>query len=218
VAIVGCKGLPANYGIDRVVENYVRYLKDDFDFTIYCSAEYTDRPTGDYDGYHQITLKKIGNRRLNTLWYYVKSGLHMLFRGHYDLIHMHHSDAAFLIPLLRLKYGRKIVVTTHGSFMRIRLNDKWKNFAPYFWLQVHFFLRFAPVLTNVSKEEQKCCKEILGKDSTYIPNGINLNEPIADREVGSGYIFFAAGRIMRLKGFGDRSWLPGTCSMLPRDT
>ena len=198
IAIIGAKGLPARDGISRVVEGYMPILADRYDFTVFCTGEYTERKNGFYDGYEEIVLPTIKNKRLNTLWYYIQAVWIILFRRNFDLIHFHHCDAAFLFPIVRLKYGKRLLVTTHGAFTQI--NDKWKKYRFYFWFQYRLFLRIAPYLTAVSKKEREKTHSVIGKESEFIPNGISLDERISTAEVDSGYILFAAGRIMALKG------------------
>lgn len=199
IAIIGAKGLPANDGISRVVESCLPYLIEEYDLTIFCTSAFTNRKSGFFDGYEEIVLSSIHNIRLNTLWYYIKAVWIILFCRKFDLIHFHHCDAAFLFPLVRLKYGKRMLVTTHGAFHE-HLNDKWKKYEWYFKLQYNCFLKSAPYITGVSLNEKRKGEPILGKEIQYIPNGININEPVSDKDVGSGYIFFAAGRIMEIKG------------------
>ena len=199
IAIIGAKGLPANDGISRVVECYIPYLTDNFDFTVFCTSTFTDRKSGLYDGYEEVVLSSIRNVRLNTLWYYIKAVWIILIRRNFDLVHFHHCDAAFLFPLVRLKYGRRLLVTTHGAF-HDHLNDKWKKYEWYFKLQYNIFLKSAAYVTGVSLNEKRKGEPILGKEIQYIPNGINVNEAVSLKDVGGGYIFFAAGRIMEIKG------------------
>lgn len=199
IAIIGAKGLPANDGISRVVECYIPYLTDEYDITVFCTAAFTNRKTGFYDGYEEVVLSSIKNIRLNTLWYYIKTVWIILFCRNFDLIHFHHCDAAFLFPLIRLKYGKRLLVTTHGAFHE-HLNDKWKKYEWYFKIQYNFFLKAAAFITGVSLNEKRKGEPIIGKDIIYIPNGININEKISIKDVGSEYIFFAAGRIMEIKG------------------
>ena len=199
IAIIGAKGLPAKDGISRVVECYIPYLTAKYDITIYCTEAYAKRASGDYNGYHEIVLKSIHNTRLNSLWYYIKACIHALFCAKYDLIHFHHCDSAFLYPLLKLKYGDHIMVTTHGAF-HDKLNDKWKKYEWYFKLQYNYFLKTVNHSTSVSKEEKRKGEKIIGKPIVYIPNGINISEPVSPQIVGQNYIFFAAGRIMEIKG------------------
>lgn len=199
IAIIGAKGLPANDGISRVVECYLPYLTEQYDFTVFCTAAFTERKSGEYDGYEEIVLSSIRNLRLNTLWYYIKAVWIILFRRNFDLVHFHHCDAAFLFPLVRLKYGKRLIVTTHGAFHE-HLNDKWKKYEWYFKLQYNHFLKSAAYITGVSYNEKRVGEPTIGRTIQYIPNGINLNEAVSNENVGSGYVFFAAGRIMEIKG------------------
>ncbi len=199
IAIIGAKGLPANDGISRVVECYIPYLTGEYDITVFCTSTFTDRRSGRYDGYEEVVLSSIRNVRLNTLWYYIKAVWIILFRRSFDLVHFHHCDAAFLFPLVRLKYGRRLLVTTHGAF-HDHLNDKWKKYEWYFKLQYNVFLKSASYITGVSLNEKRKGEPIIGKEIQYIPNGINVDEAVSPSDVGSGYIFFAAGRIMEIKG------------------
>src|SRR6056297_2935768 len=140
IGIIGLKGLPAYGGGASVGENIILQLKDRFDFVVYSVSSHTDLSTGYYNGYKQIVMKRIPFKRLNTLWYYIKSVLHALFVENYDLVHLHHRDAAFLIPLLQLKY--KVILTTHGSFT---IRDKWKKYRPYFRFQEKCFVKKADI-------------------------------------------------------------------------
>lgn len=198
IAIIGAKGLPAQDGISRVVEEYITHLVDKYDFTVFCTAHYTSRQSGFYNGYEEVVLSSINNKRLNTLWYYIKAVWIILFRRKFDLVHFHHCDSAFLFPIVKIKYGKRLLVTTHGAFTK--LNDKWKKFKFYFYLQYRVFLRSAPFLTAVSKQEAIKTKRYINKDSVYIPNGINADAILADGITVKDYILFAAGRIMALKG------------------
>ena len=199
IAIIGAKGLPANDGISRVVECYIPYLTEEYDITVFCTAAFTDRKSGHYDGYEEVVLSAIKDLRLNTLWYYIKAIWLILFRRNFDLIHFHHCDSAFLFPLVRLKYGKRLLVTTHGAF-HDHLNDKWKKYEWYFKLQYNYFLKAASYITGVSLNEKRKGEPIIGKEIQYIPNGINVNEAVSSQYVGEDYIFFAAGRIMEIKG------------------
>ena len=102
IAVIGLKGLPAFGGAATVGENIIEQLKDKYDFTVYAVSSHTDLKTGEYNGYKQIVFKKIPFKRLNTLYYYILSALHAVFLGKYDLVHLHHRDAAFIILSLKL--------------------------------------------------------------------------------------------------------------------
>ena len=196
IAVIGLKGLPAFGGAAAVGENIIEQLKDIYDFTVYAISSHTNKK-GDYNGFKQIVFKSIPFKKLNTLYYYIVSALHAVVFGNYDLIHLHHRDAAFIILILKLRYG-SILLTTHGIF---RLLDKWKYYRWYFTVQEKIFIRFANAITCVSLNEKRLFKKILNMDAHHIPNGINevvaLDSGDSKRK---DYLFFGAGRIIHSKG------------------
>ena len=198
IAVIGLKGVPAFGGAAAVGENIIEQLKTEYSFTVYSTSSHTNCLTGDLNGYKQIVLKKFPIIKLNTLYYYIVSSLHALVFCKYDLVHLHHRDAAFITLILKLKY--KVILTTHNSFCT---SDKWKRFSWFFQLNERKFVKYANVITCVSKEEQRLYKKLLGIETVYIPNGINIFEngdstrENIDNDI---YLFFGAGRIMGTKG------------------
>lgn len=195
IGVIGLKGLPATGGAAAVGENIIRQLYSEYDFTVYSINSHTSEKTGPQKDYKQIVFKSIKNTKLNTLLYYIKAMMHALFYGKYDLIHLHHRDAAFIIPFLRIRY--KVVLTTHG--LSTEGNPKWEKYKWFFDMQVKHFIKYATVKTCVSKNEQRILKEEYKIKSEYIPNGITLNAEYMDVPE-KNYIYFAAGRIMYSKG------------------
>lgn len=196
IAVIGLKGLPAYGGAATVGENIINELKAEYTFTVYLISSHTEKKTSEDEGVKFIVFSKIPFKRINILYYYILSTFHSLLFANFDLVHLHHRDAAFLIPLLKLRY--KIVLTTHGIFTN---TDKWEKYNWYFRLQERYFVKFADKITCVSKKEQHLFKEILGISVNYIPNGVNQFafesiQPIEKKQ----YIFFAASRIIRSKG------------------
>jgi len=192
IAVIGLKGLPAFGGAAAVGENIIEHLKDKYNFTVYSISSHTQLRTGTVNGYNQIVFKEIPFKRLNTLYYYFLSAFHALF-AKYDLVHLHHRDAAFIIPLLRIKY--KVVLTTHGMV----LTKKWINYKWFFELQDKCFLRFANKISCVSKKDKEVVKKILPKKRVqYIPNGVKI--PVLKETEKNCDICFAAGRIVPDKG------------------
>lgn len=194
VSVIGLKGLPAFGGAAAVGENIIRQLHDDYDFTVYSVSSHTHLQSGDYNGIcRQVVLGSISNRKLNTLVYYFNSALHALVIGHYDLVHLHHRDASFIVPLLRLRY--KVVLTTHGMI----LTEKWEKYNWLFKLQDILFLRFVNRITVVSLKDLRFLQQVLParKKLIHIPNGINGTTQF-ERKLRR--ITFAAGRIVPAKG------------------
>jgi len=198
IAVIGLKGLPAFGGAAAVGENLINHLKEQYDFTVYATASHTEKKVYK-NGFHQVIFRALPFKGLNTLYYYIISALHAVVYGNYDLVHLHHRDAAFIILILRLRY--KVVLTTHGSF---GITDKWKKFNFFFSLQEKYFVKYANIITCVSKNEQRLYTQKYNLKPIYIPNGIHKDSYPADlneRCFGNdGYIFFSAGRIMQTKG------------------
>jgi len=194
IAVIGLKGLPSFGGAASVGENIINQLKNEFDFTVYSISSHTNLKTGYYSGYKQIVFKKIPFKKLNSLYYYILSALHTLLVGNYDLIHLHHYDAAFIVPLLRLKY--KVILTTHG----FSISKKWDKFKIYFKIQIKFFLKYANILTSVSQVDIKLLQNKYRLNSFYIPNGIIVSKNKNCELKKEDYILFAAARIIDVKG------------------
>ena len=194
IAMIGLKGLPATGGAAAVGENIVRELSDKYDFTVYATG--THATEHDFNGTTQIIFRKFPIRSVNIFYYYIASALHAVFKGKYDLVHLHHIDGAFILFLLRLKY--KVVSTSHGLSYR---HAKWSRFyRPYFkfneWLQC----RLSNHITLVSRSlMQHYALKCPLKKLSFIPNGIRLTENIPIKEYGD-YLLFAAGRIIPSKG------------------
>ncbi len=195
IAVIGLKGLPAFGGAATVGENIIEQLKEKYEFTVYATSSHTNLKTGYYNGYKQVVFKKLPFKKINSFYYYLISAFHALLFGKYYLIHIHHRDAAFIIPLLKIKY--KVILTLHG-FGTKDLSDKWNKFKWYFEIQEKYFVKKANVVTTVSMHNKEFIENRLQKKIAYISNGININETIiADNK--SDYILFAAGRIVSFK-------------------
>lgn len=196
IAVIGLKGLPAFGGAAAVGENIIQQLKDDYNFTVYSVFSHTNLQTGQYNGFKQIVLSAIRLKKLNTFLYYIKSAIHAFFIGKYDLIHLHHSDATFILLLLRIRY--KVIVTTHGVH-NLGLLPKWKKYKQLFKFQIKYMLPLANKISCVSKTEQKWLLKYYGLKAIFIPNGISTDYPIATNNFTFS-VFFGAGRIIQSKG------------------
>ena len=192
VAVIGLKGLPAFGGAAAVGENIINHLKDKYDFTVYATSSHADKNVR-LTGFKQIVFKALSFKKLNAFYYYVVSALHAVFFKNYDLIHLHHRDAAFIIPFLKLRY--KTILTIHG-FGTSDLSDKWNEFRWFFEIQERFFVKFSDEIISVSKSEKALIKLKSNKTVSYVPNGVYLNNMTKIKE---DYLMFAAGRIVSFK-------------------
>jgi len=194
IAVFGVKGFPAFGGASRSSENIVNLLKDDYSYTIYSVSTHTNN-VGVYNGYYQKVFKGVKGKRLNTLLYHIKSLLHALFIGNYDIVQVNHTSAGFMVPFLRLRF--KVVSTAHGVIPK---NDnKWNVLDKFlFDLSAYLFFQFSNISISVSNPHIDLFKKYTRKKIIYIPNGICLVKH--SEVIKQDRIIFAAGRIISLKG------------------
>ncbi|TAK34045.1 MAG: glycosyltransferase [Chloroflexota bacterium] len=204
IAYLGIKGLPSKSGAERVVEAIVRRMALRHEVIVYCNARYT-HPDAHMDGMRLIRIPTLPGKHFQALSLFVFSALHALFRGNYDLVHVHNTEACFVVPLLRSKY--RIIATSHGQAYR---RDKWGSAAKkLIQLIDNAYAWFPHMLTSVSKPLADEYAQRFGKVVHYLPNGVE-SYPIVDaqsaertlRENGvvDSYVLFAAGRVDPTKG------------------
>lgn len=199
IAVIGLKGLPALGGAATVGQNIIEQLKNEYDFIVYSTSSHTDEKTGDYNGYKQIVFDKFIGKRLNTLYYYIVSAIHAILYGNYDLVHLHHRDAAFIIPILKLKY--RVLLTLHG-FGTYDLSDKWNRFKLYFEVQEKIFTKKADLLTTMSLDDKREIEKKHGLRIVHISNGISTDRNGVrshNSDLPVGHVMFAAARIVSFK-------------------
>jgi len=197
VAVIGLKGFPAFGGSARAGENMMFYLKDEFHFVVFNTATHTSRTSGIYDNIEQVVYSKFFIGPLNTLYYFLRSAFYCLFKGGFDVVHVFHVDAAFIVPLLRLRYR---VVSGHRA--RPQFADKWNPLVrQYFrFMEWLFFKMPADVVTTVSKPVADMFNPRTRRKVLFIPNGIVFDEDDLPEIEEKDYILFASGRIMPAKG------------------
>jgi glycosyltransferase involved in cell wall biosynthesis len=201
IAFLGIKGLPSKAGADRVVEAIVNNLSRTYDISVYCNRFFSN----DYgrDDVRLIKLPCLKGKHLTPLSLFLFSALHALLFGNFDLIHVHNTDAGFIVPLLRLRY--KVMATSHGYPYR---RDKWNKFTKSLLKASEIlFARFSNEMTCVSKTIALELTAKYNRKFRFIPNGID--DPVV-AEVHSllsklglqknEYICFAAGRMDPTKG------------------
>lgn len=203
IAIFGIKYFPSKGGTSRVVENLLHDLKAHYDFTIYCYRH--EAASTHMDGIEVIQFPEIPIKGLGVFLYYFRCCLHILSSRRYDLVHLHKTDGAFFLPLLCLKY--KVIATSHALPY---LNEKWSAIGKlYFKLTERLFMHSAAIITAISKPQTDYYYQKYQRTVQFIPNGIHpikkinpaLADPVLDQvEIGEGYLFFAARRVIPLKG------------------
>ncbi len=196
IAVIGVKGLPGFGGGARSTESLLNEIKHEYAVTVYSIDSHTAL-SGDYNGVHQITFKSLPFKRLNTFVYYLKSLIHCLFVGRYDLVHVQHIYAGFIVPLLRLRYP--VINTVRGIIPKD--DNKWNRIDKIFFRCFEFLaLKFSTICVSVCQPHIPYLQGIVNRPIYYIPNGVYVYQNLIDQKKEDDYLCFSAGRIIGLKG------------------
>jgi glycosyltransferase involved in cell wall biosynthesis len=206
LVVYGVKAFPSQGGTDRVAENLIRQLKDRFHITLYCYK--SPEAKTHIPGIEVIEFKPLSSGALGAFVYFLQSALHLIFTRKADLVHVHKTDSAFFIPLLRLRF--KVVATSHEAPYK---RDKWNALIKlYFHLVERMFISSPNKCTCISQPLTDYYEKKYSKPVLFIPNGINpltsesFDVQNAQRFLPAGtsldkpYILFSARRIMKTKG------------------
>ena len=206
IAYLGSKGLPSKSGTERVVEAIVSRLNGKHEITVYCDSRYTPEGT-QVDGIRLVRMFTLKGKHIQATSLFFLSAFHALL-SQYDVIHLHGTDACFILPILRLKY--RVVTTAHGVPGRLtRL--KWSKAARFFIKLMEYpFVYLSNHATSVSRMDADYLKARYKRDVIYIPNGVDDRvqfdlKQADDKLLQAGlepgnYLMFAAGRIDPSKG------------------
>jgi glycosyltransferase involved in cell wall biosynthesis len=206
VAILGIKGLPAQAGVDRVVEAIVkRFPALGVSPTVFCDRSFT--PESYFlNGTTIVRVESTSGKYLSAPTRFINSAIRALFSGDFDLIHLHNIEASFILPLLRLKYP--VLSTAHGfAYWR----SKWGSMARMAIRLTDWpFMTFSSAITSVSEKDAKALSARYHKKVFYIPNGVGADFKPDKRGAGlllaslglspKNYLIFVAGRIEPTKG------------------
>lgn len=208
IAYIGIKALPANAGVDTVVEKLVGRLdRNRYEPVVYVNAALVPAGTT-IPGVRLVRIPTLPGKFFNAPLLFLLAALHALFLGNYDLINIHSVETCFVLPILRLRY--KVIATAHGLLSKEPPElSKWGRFKPLLRLTELPFTYLANTRTSVSKPDQEYLEAAYRRPVHYLPNGIDELRPDTDKarallaehglEPGK-YIIFTAGRIVPRKG------------------
>lgn len=205
IAHIGMKGLPSRGGADRVVEKIALCLATSHQITVYCSKR--DTPSNAVlDGVTLIRMPYLTGKHVHMTSVDLLAALHAVLWGKYDLIHLHHIEACFVLPLLKLRF--KVVSTSHG---RITEGNKWGRLAAMVMRAMEVpYAVMSDSATSVSEPQARDLARRFRRVVTHVPNGVDP-KPRIDEDAArtllrqyevepDSYLVFAAGRMIPLKG------------------
>lgn len=211
IAMVGQKRIPSREGGVEVVvdELSTRYVKlghrvDAYNRSGYhVSGKEFDESRGKvYEGIRLITIPTFKSSSLNAMVYSILASFRLLFGG-YDIVHYHAEGPCTMLWLPKL-FGFHVVATIHGLDWQ---RSKWGGFATkVLKFGEKMAAKYADDVIVLSKNVQEYFRETYGRETVFIPNGVNRPRLAKVCEIEKkyglrkdGYILFLA-RIVPEKG------------------
>lgn len=177
IAMLGHKHFPSREGgIEIVVEELgTRMIKRGNKVTVYnrsghhiSGEEYDIGVRHEYKGIRIKYVWTIKRRGIAAVTSSVTASIKASL-GRHDVVHYHAEGPSFMCWLPKL-FGKRVVVTIHGLDWQ---RAKWGKFAS--WYIMHgekMAVKKADEIIVLSTGEQKYFKDTYGRDTVYIPNGV----------------------------------------------
>ena len=197
VAMIGLRGIPATYGgVERAVEELAANLVErGHHVTVYARSAYSEAGRTTFRGVEIKRLPQLNTKHLEAASHTVLALGHALTRRRFDVIHLHATGPGAMAPVARLA-GVPVVVTIQGLDRR---REKW---GPGARGVLQMASRMAATTPDraivVSRELERYYRDELGAATSYIPNGVQIDEPTTDLDLGlqsGGYLLFL-GRLV----------------------
>ena len=178
IAMFGHKRWSREGGVEIVVKELcTRMAQKGCEVTCYnrsghhvSGAEYDSVDETEYKGITQKYVPTIEKKGLAAVSSSFFAALCSAF-GKYDVVHIHAEGPAFFAWLPKL-FGKRVIVTIHGIDWQ---REKWKSgFGSKFIRQGEKnAVKYADEIIVLSKGVQDYFKNTYGRETRFIPNGVN---------------------------------------------
>ena len=179
VAILGHKTIPSRQGgIEIVVEQLaVRMVKLGQQVTVYnrsghhvSGKEFDEKRVNEYQGIRMKYVPTIDKKGLAAVSASFFATLYSAF-GRYDVVHIHAEGPAFFCWLPKL-LGKRVINTVHGLDWD---REKWRGSVASKFIRggEKNAVKYADEIIVLSKGVQKYFMETYGRETHFIPNGVN---------------------------------------------
>ena len=178
IAMFGQKRLSREGGVEIVVKELcTRMAQNGCDVTCYnraghhvSGAEYDDAGKTEYEGIRQKSVPTIQRRGFAAVSSSAFAALYSAF-GKYDVVHIHAEGPAFFAWLPKM-FGKRVVVTVHGIDWQ---REKWQSGlgSKFIHQGEKNAAKYADEVIVLSKGVQDYFKETYGRETHFIPNGVN---------------------------------------------
>lgn len=180
IAMIGHKRIPSREGgVEIVVEELSkRLVKSGNQVDVYNrkgrnvqneNADKCNIGLKEYKGIKIITIPTINKKGIDALIYSFLATVKALF-GHYDIIHYHAEGPCAMLWIPHL-FKIRTIATIHGLDWQ---RSKWGGLASkYIKFGERIAAKYADEIIVLSEDMQKYFKSTYGRETSFIPNGVN---------------------------------------------
>ncbi|MFL6240727.1 MAG: DUF1972 domain-containing protein [Actinomycetes bacterium] len=197
VAILGTRGVPANYGgFETFAERLALHLVDSHvNVTVYCRAHYVTEASP-WRGVWLVSLPTIKSKYFDTVVHTLLSAFHLVFRTRIRDVVLCNAANAPVLLILRL-FRRRVIMNVDGLEWR---RGKW-GIAGRSWYRLGEWLsvRLASVLVTDASEVQTYYRVRHDSDSAMVPYGadaLSRGLPLPDLDGGvvapDGFVLYVS--------------------------
>jgi glycosyltransferase involved in cell wall biosynthesis len=175
IAILGTRGIPANYGgFETFAEECAtRLVAREHEVTVYGRSHYIPRAMETYRGVKLVVLPTLRWKYTDTVVHTFLSVLHALFRK-YDVVLICNAANSIFAWLPRL-FGTPVAVNVDGIE---RLREKWNRLGRvYYRLGEYLSTLFPNAIVTDARIIEQYYREHYGAESVFIPYGARTERP-----------------------------------------
>jgi glycosyltransferase involved in cell wall biosynthesis len=186
IAIVGIRGIPANFGGSETAVEEIgeRLVKMGHEVIVYCRKHSSTTDANTYKGMERVVLPSINTLNLDMPSHTFLSIWHMAFKRKADIIHFHGVGNALFFPLHRVLSRRNTLLVVDGPDWN---RPKW-GWLARMALRTSFpmAVRFADEIISDNRPVQKLFREQYDRETDYVVYGANM-EPVSNTKVCEKY-------------------------------
>ena len=192
IAMLGHKRIPSREGgVEIVVEELsVRMASKGYDVTCFNRKGHhvsgTEFDSEKFDEYRGVKIKEVftinkgGLAAMSSSFF---ASIKAAF-GDFAVVHFHAEGPCAMMWLPKL-FGKRCIATIHGLDHQ---RAKWGRFARWY---IRFgekcAVKFADEIIVLSKNTQDYFRDTYGRETVFIPNGVNKTEKLAAKQITAKY-------------------------------
>lgn len=185
IAIVGTRGIPANYGgFETFAEELsTRLVAREHEVFVYCRKGKIDWSQPYYKGVRLVLLPTLKHKYLDTVAHTLLSVFHVIFTK-VDIVYFCNAINSIFILLPRV-FGKKTAINVDGLEWK---RKKWnKSGKIAYRISEKIATLFANEIVTDSRGIQRYYKEKFSKDTIFIPYGADIGKYTGHVEIMGKY-------------------------------